>query len=665
MKTISAQDLYQIQFLSGVRMSPDGKKVIYAQHRVDKKSEKKYSNLWLVDTVEGNPAQFTWGDQVDVAPAWSPDGKSIAFLSNRRNANRPPQLFVISLTGGEAKPFQDVPAEIGAPVWSPDGKYLLCMVRKIDKEDLEREKDEEKKKLGVVYRHYDRLFYKLDGEGYLPHERWHLWKFDVKTGKGTQLTDHKVYDEQQPSWSPDGKNIVFLSNRTDDPDGNAYRVGVYTVSVNGGEIHEIPTTPGNKTYPRFSPDGKWVAYIGAECEKEEYLNESLFIVPVDGSAKPKNLTDKYDVHVSNWTINDIANPDPMGPLWSTDSKRITFPVSYHGSSILQSVDIEGNDLQTVVGEGGVVNSWKVDKQQKTLAYNYGTMSDPAQVIVQDLATGKRKTLTQVNKDIFSKVTLGKVEEVWYKGADKNDLQGWIMTPPDFDPKKKYPSILCIHGGPLLQYGFYFMHEFNFLAAKGYVVFFTNPRGGRGYGLAHTKANYANWGGVDYADLMAWTDYVEKLPYIDKNRMGVEGGSYGGYMTLWIVGHTQRFKAGVSQRCVSNFISEWGSSDVNYSFEQELNTGAPFDNLEKYWSMSPMKYIGNARTPTLIIHNENDMRCPIEQGEQAYVALKRIGVETEMVRFPDEFHGLSRNGRTDRRIARLNHILRWFDKYLKP
>jgi dipeptidyl aminopeptidase/acylaminoacyl peptidase len=665
MKTITAQDLYQIQFLSGVRISPDGKKVIYAQHRVDKKSEKKYSNLWLVDTVEGNPVQFTWGDQVDVAPAWSPDGKSIAFLSNRRNANRPPQLFVISLTGGEAKPLQDVPAEIAAPIWSPDGKYLLCMVRKIDKEDLEREKDEEKKKLGVVYRHYDRLFYKLDGEGYLPHERWHLWKFDVKTGKGTQLTDHKVYDEQQPAWSPDGKSIVFLSIRTDDPDGNPYKVGVYTVSVNGGEIHEIPTAPGNKSYPRFSPDGKWVAYIGAECEKEDYLNDSLFIVPTDGSAKPKNLTDKYDVHVSNWTINDINNPDPMGPIWSTDSRRIIFPVSYHGSSILQSVDIEGNDLQTVVGEGGVVNSWTVDKQQKTLAYNYGTLSDPAQLIVQDLATGKRKTLTQVNKDIFSKVTLGKVEEVWYKGADKNDLQGWIMTPPDFDPKKKYPSILCIHGGPLLQYGFYFMHEFNFLAAQGYVVFFTNPRGGRGYGFAHTKANYANWGGVDYADLMAWTDYVEKLPYIDKDRMGVEGGSYGGYMTLWIVGHTHRFKAAVAQRCVSNFISEWGSSDVNYSFEQELNTGAPFDNLEKYWSMSPMKYIGNTRTPTLIIHNENDMRCPIEQGEQAYVALKRIGVETEMVRFPDEFHGLSRNGRTDRRIARLNHILRWFDKYLKP
>ncbi len=665
MKTITAQDLYKLELVSGVRLSPDGGKVVYTLHRVEKKTEKKYSNLWLVDTQGGIPSQFTWGDQSDFAPEWSPDGKMIAFLSNRRNNARPPQLFVISPQGGEARPLQEVAGTIGSPKWSPDGRYLLCMVRKMDPEELEREKDESKKKLGVVFRHYDRLYYKLDGEGYLPHERWHLWKFDVKTGKGTQLTDHKIYDEQYPTWSPDGKTIAFLSIRTEDPDGDIYPVGVYTISANGGEVHEIPTPKGTKASPSFSPDGKWIAYYGVECEKEEYLNDSLFVVPVDGKAKPRNLTDAFDVHVSTWTINDLGTPEMMPPLWSPDSKRITFPVSYHGSTILQSVALAGGGLQTVVGEGGVASAWTVDKQHKNMAYLYANIYDPFQVMLQNLETGTRKALTQVNKEIFSKVSLGKVEEVWYKGAAQNDLQGWILTPPDFDAKKKYPSILYIHGGPLLQYGFNFMHEFNFLAAQGYVVHFTNPRGGRGYGQAHTKANFAAWGSADNADLMAWTDYVAKLPYIDSKNMGVAGGSYGGYMTLWIIGHTQRFKAAVSQRCVSNFISEWGSSDVNYSFEQEINAGAPFEDLDKYWNMSPMKHIGNARTPTLIIHNENDMRCPIEQGEQAYVALKRIGVETEMVRFPDEFHGLSRNGRTDRRIARLEHILRWFDKYLKP
>jgi dipeptidyl aminopeptidase/acylaminoacyl peptidase len=209
-----------------------------------------------------------------------------------------------------------------------------------------------------------------------------------------------------------------------------------------------------------------------------------------------------------------------------------------------------------------------------------------------------------------------------------------------------------------------MHEFYYLAAQGYVIHFCNPRGGRGYGEEHAKAIWGDWGGADYDDLMAWTDHIENLPYIDKKNMGVTGGSYGGYMTLWIIGHTDRFKAAVTQRCVSNLISMWGSSDFNWVFQQELEAGAPFEDLDKFWDMSPIKYMGNAKTPTLVIHSENDLRCPIEQGEQAYVALKRMGVDSEMVRFPDEFHGLSRAGRTDRRIVRLKHIRRWFDKYLK-
>lgn len=215
-----------------------------------------------------------------------------------------------------------------------------------------------------------------------------------------------------------------------------------------------------------------------------------------------------------------------------------------------------------------------------------------------------------------------------------------------------------------MYGNHFMNEFYYLASKGYVVYYTNPRGGRGYGEAHAKAIWGAWGTADYADVMAWTDHVEKLPYIDRDRMGVTGGSYGGYMTLWIIGHTARFKAAVAQRVVSNFVSMWGSSDFNWGFQHTFGNIPPYKDINAAWDCSPMKYIGNAKTPTLIIHSENDFRCPIEQGEQAFVALKQLGVDSEMVRFPEESHGLSRGGRTDRRIARLNHILRWFEKYLK-
>jgi len=281
-----------------------------------------------------------------------------------------------------------------------------------------------------------------------------------------------------------------------------------------------------------------------------------------------------------------------------------------------------------------------------------------------MKTGNSRKLTHFNENLLRARDLGEIEEVWFKGAADNDLQGWILKPPDFDESKKYPSILEIHGGPRVQYGNFFMHEFYYLAANGYVVYFCNPRGGQGYGEEHSKSIWNNWGTADYGDVMAWVDVVQKKPYIDSERMGVTGGSYGGYMTNWIIGHTDRFKAAVTQRCVSNLVSMYGSSDFNWVFQVEFGDEPPWENLENYWRQSPMKYIGNAKTPTLVIHSEQDLRCAIEQGEQIFVALKKLGIDTEMVRFPDEPHGLSRGGRTDRRIERLNHIRRWFDRYLK-
>jgi dipeptidyl aminopeptidase/acylaminoacyl peptidase len=432
----------------------------------------------------------------------------------------------------------------------------------------------------------------------------------------------------------------------------------------GGEINKVKAPVGEKYLPSFSPDGKWIAYLGTEGVGAWYKNLGLWIAPVDGSKEARNLTEKYDIHIDSSTINDVGSPEIMPPTWSKDSQRIIFNTVLHGSSKVSSIAIRGDDLRDELGEGGVVGSFTFDREHKQLAYFYGQINDPVQIMVRDMASGKQRQLTKINRKLLDEIDLGSVEEVWFKGPDNNNLQGWIIKPPGFDPAKKYPSIMEIHGGPLTQYGKFFMHEFYFLAAHGYVVYFSNPRGGRGYGEKHAKAIHGEWGKADYSDLMAWADYMEKQPYIDPQKMGVTGGSYGGYMTVWIIGHTQRFKAAVTQRCVSNFVSMWGSSDMNWTFEQELGNKPPFEDLQNYWNHSPIAYIGNSRTPTLVLHNEFDLRCPIEQGEQVFVALKKVGVETEMVRFPDEFHGLSRTGRTDRRIARLNHILRWFDKYLK-
>jgi dipeptidyl aminopeptidase/acylaminoacyl peptidase len=666
-RLITAEDLYKLRLISGARLSPDGKSVAYAVHRVDEKTEKKYANLWVVAADGSSPArQFTYGDQNDTHPRWSPDGQWIAFLSNRGDKEKPAQVHLIPFLGGEARPLTSLPGSIDTFAWSPDGKRLLLLARKTDAEVLEREKDEQKKKLGVVSRHYNRLFYKLDGFGYLPKERLHLWTVAVESGEARQLTDHPVYDEKYASWSPDGQWIAFISNRNADPDAYPDCEDLYLIPAEGGAIQKIETPAGPKQHTSFSPDGKRIAFYAREGEDLGYRNITVWVAPVDGSAPACNLTGASDYHASAWTINDMSEPETMPPTWSNDGSQIVFPSTHHGSSILLSVSANGESStpQTVIGEGGVVGSFSLDRNQARMAYFYGRMDDPGQICVRDLATGQERQLTQVNRDLLDGIDLGKVEEVWFKGPDGNDLQGWILTPPGFDPGKKYPSIMEIHGGPLTQYGKYFMHEFYYLAASGYVVYFSNPRGGRGYGEAHAGAIWGDWGNRDYGDLMAWADYAEKLPYIDPQRMGVTGGSYGGYMTVWIIGHSQRFKAAVTQRCVSNFVSMWGSSDFNWHFQKQLNDKAPFEDLQFVWDHSPIAYIGNAKTPTLVIHNEMDHRCPIEQGEQVFVALKRLGVDTEFVRFPEEFHGLSRSGRTDRRIARLNHIRRWFDQYIK-
>ncbi len=663
LKTIAAEDLYNFKVLSNPGISPDGNAVIFSVERVNRKTEKKFTNLWLVPVQGGKARQFTFGDQADKNPVWSPDGSRIAFLSNRQNKEKPAQIFLIPTNGGEARPLTNLQAEIGNFSWSPNGKKLLCLVRKIDKDVLEREKDPDRKSLSTPVRHYDRLFYKLDGYGYLPKERWHLWIVDAQTGKGTQICDHPVFDEQHPSWSPDGRLLVFISNRSPDPDSYPDRDDLYILPVSGGEPQKISAPVGNLSDPRFSPDGKWLAYYASEGEGLGWKNTGLWVVPVDGSKPPKNLTEPYDLHVSSWTINDIGTAATSGPIWAKDGQSLIFPVTRHGASILMRISVDGSAPQEIIAEKGVVHSHTIDQNQTRLAYLYGSLTDPGQIYVYDFVSGRQRRLTNFNEEILGKVDLGETEEVWIKGADGNDIQGWILKPPGFDPARKYPSILEIHGGPLTQYGFHFMHEFYYLAAQGFVVHYCNPRGGRGYGEAHAAAIHRNWGSKDYQDIMAWTDFVASLPYIDSARMGVTGGSYGGYMTVWIIGHTQRFSAAVTARCVSNFISMWGSSDFNWAFQQELSDKAPFEDLDYYWQRSPIAHIANAKTPTLVLHNEMDLRCPIEQGEQVYVALKRLGVDTEMVRFPEEFHGLSRGGRTDRRILRLNHIARWFKKYL--
>lgn len=660
-RRITVDDLYRLELVQDPQISPDGAHIVYAQQWVQKKDEKKFANLWVVASDGGEPRQYTSGDHRDSSPRWSPDGETIAFLSNREDEKQT-QIYLIPFRGGEARKLTDLKGNIGGFSWSPDGTRLLLQFRKKDAEALEREEDEQKKKLGIVARRITRADFRMDGEGYRPEERWHVWSVDVESGEATQLTSGE-YDEHGPRWSPDGKEIAFISNRSEQPDLTPELDDVFVMPAEGGEPRRLPTNEGGKMGLRYSPDGNLLSYVGRDGTGNWWRHNQLWVVSADGAGEARSLTDRETVHVSNSTIGDVADRPLTAPFWSPDGDGVYFQASEHGNTQLKFVSLEGQ-VRDVLADHGVFSNISLDADGRRLAFLYGTFEEPGQLWCSDAGGRDRQQLTELNRDWLDEIELGDVQSVWIKGVDGNDLQGWLLTPPGFDPARQYASVLEIHGGPWLQYGHIFMHEFYLLAAQDYVVHFCNPRGGHGYGETHSKAIQENWGDRDYADVMAWTDYVASLPYIDEERMGIAGGSYGGFMTLWTIGHTQRFAAAVAQRVVSNFVSFWGSSDVGLYFEEPWAGGcAPWEAIDIYWQQSPMKYIANVTTPTLIIHSEHDMRCNPEQGTQAFLALRRLGVDTELILFPDESHGLSRGGRTDRRVARLEHILRWFGKHL--
>lgn len=664
-RPLTAEDLYHLQLVSDPQISPDGRYVVFGLLRVDRKTEKKYANLWLV-LADGSapPRRFTVGNQTDTHPRWSPDGTAIAFLSNRQDEKQM-QLYVIPFQGGEARPVTEVLGSFAGFSWSPDGRHFVAQFRQKDQEAIEREKDEQKKKLGVVARHITSLTYKSDGVGYLPQEKWHVWTFDVETGEGVQLTEGDKH-ETEPCWSPDGQHILFVSNRHAVPDLNPDATELYQIPAAGGQMIQVETGHhGRKFSPAFSPDGRSIAYLGRTRPGDWAQNSCLYVVPAAGG-QARNLSVAHDLHLSLMTLTDTgSNTPPPPPTWSRDGRRIFVLATEQGNQPLLAFDTASGEYERLIDDPGLVGSFNLNTAQDKLAYLWGTQTMTGQVWLHDMAPRTSMALTHFNEDLFAQITWGHIEEVRFAGPDGHPLHGWVLQPPGFDPSQRYPVVLEIHGGPMTQYGRAFMHEFHFLAAHGYVVAFSNPRGSQGYGETHAMAIANGWGTVDYADVMAWADVVAGLPYVDANRMGVTGGSYGGYMTTLIIGKTHRFKTAVAQRVVSNFLSFYGSSDLNWMTEHLVGVdGQPWDDLAQYWQQSPISFIGNARTPTLIIHSENDFRCDREQGEQVFVALKKLGVDTEMLLFPEESHGLSRDGRTDRRVERLHHMVRWFDKYLR-
>jgi dipeptidyl aminopeptidase/acylaminoacyl peptidase len=668
-RRIAADDLYLIRQLFDCQLSPDGKQLAATLQQVKREENKNYSNIVLQATAGGPLRQFTRGEWSDHHPRYSPDGRYLAFLSSRSEKS---QLWLIPTDGGEAWQLTKLDGNVGDYAWSPDSKCIVFCYTPQDAEALEREKlgkQGRKNQDQPVVRQITRFRYRLDGMGFYAQGASELRIVEVASGKERVLvSDGK--DNGDPAFTPDGKWVLFASNKTKDPDVEFMRTDLWRVPADGkGAVEKVPTFDGPSFQPQVSPDGQWLAFRGSADAKLSWAEvyDDLWVMPLAGG-KPRQLGAELDRPMGSESLNDTWGvPVTPLPLWSGDSNAVYSTVTRDGSTEVWRFDIRTGRGTVVFEEPGVAIAFALDEAAGQFYCNFSDVLTPGDLCRRKLGGGPLKRLTDVNRELFGKRDLGQVREVWAKAKAGHRIQGWIFLPPDFDESKQYPGILYIHGGPHLNYCRAFFHEFQYLAAQGYVVFISNPRGGTGYGLGYKTAIARGWGTADYEDLMTFTDYVLKeCRFIDRKRIGVAGGSYGGYMTNWIIGHNRRFAAAVSDRCVSNFFSFFGSSDFGFIFHKGMGLGMqhPWQDREKFIEMSPISHLGNARTPTLVIHQENDLRCPIEQGEQVYVLLKTIGVDTELLRYPQESHGMSRGGRTDRRIHRLEAIRGWFDRYLK-
>jgi acylaminoacyl-peptidase len=653
-KKMDIQALYKIRYLREIALSPDGKKIAFTVEWMDKKKNRYHSNLFVVGE-DGKTHHYVRGKKDIKQPKWSPNGKLISFI--RTDIEKKKQdIWAIPADGGEAYAITNAKGFFGTYVWTPDSRYIVCEFT-IKKDDKERVPDEKKPPL---YYHVTDVWYKLDGRGMLPAEKPHIWRITAKSGTMKQLT-FGTNGDHNPAVSADGKQIVFVSNRQKDWLRKYLYIDIFTIDINGKKEGKIQTPAGPKDAPVFSPDGLYIAYVGRQDPESwaGWLNDYIWLVPVRGG-KAVNVTKSFDRSIPGYIIDDLGHYARTIPIFSADGRFLYQTVADKGSARLYGIDIKKKTVVTVQAEDEVIYAYDYDGRE-TFALAIATPTDPGDVYM--LKDKKLKRLTTINKDYFRTHRVLKPEEFWFKGDQGDQIQGWLLKPPNFNKKKKYPLIVQIHGGPFAGYGNSLFHEFQVLAQNGYVVFYCNPHGSVGYGERFAKALHNKWGIPDTKDILKAVRSLTRK-YIDKKRMAVMGGSYGGYMTNWIIGHTNMFTCAVTMRSVVNMLSFF-SSDFGFGFPHEFK-GYWWEkrNFQFYWNMSPLKYIKKMKTPLLIIHSEQDHRCPISQAEELFVALKLLKREVEMVRFPMEPHGLSRHGSPRRREKRLEFISRFVDKHLK-
>ncbi|MFN2744126.1 MULTISPECIES: S9 family peptidase [Bacillus] len=652
---ITEADLIKLASITDPQYSPDGRKIAYVQTSVNEEQDSYDAQIMVYDVEKRKTAQWTFGKGRNQHPRWSPDGSMLAFTSNR---DETAQVYIIHTAGGEAKKVTDIPYDITEPEWSPDGKSLLCSVKLTKDEsvtDKEKTKIDDHEPLEV-----DSLVYKADGQGFKRGKYTQLILVELETGDVQQVTDEER-EHFSHTFSPCGNRIAFSANVTGKADARVN--DVYLMTLSTGETKRLTGQNGVFSSLSFSPDGQYLAFLGNEQEFKNATFDKAWLYDMEKD-QVTCLTEMLDVHLQDAVVGDslVGGVLPK-PAWTKDGNGFYVIGTDQGSTGIYYISTEGL-AYPVRFEKEHLNGFSLHPDEAGFAAAIALPDWPSELYDVPLGEDKAERLTDANLAFIEEHIISEPEELQFETKDGLTVHGWLMKPAQYEEGKTYPLILEVHGGPHAMYANTYFHEFQVLAAKGNAVVYVNPRGSHGYGQEFVNQVRGDYGGGDYEDVMAAVDYaVAENDFIDRERLGITGGSYGGFMTNWAVGHTDRFKAAVTQRSISNWISFYGVSDIGYFFT-EWQLGADlFENPDMLWDRSPLKYAERVKTPLLILHGERDDRCPIEQAEQLFTALKKMDKEVKFVRFPNASHNLSRNGHPKQRIKRLQYIAEWFEDYL--
>lgn len=652
-RPMTFDDLMAVKRISDAQISPDGKRVAYVVNVINKEANRGKRSIWLVPTAGGEAREFITSDKNDDTPRWSSDGARIAFLSTREGA---PQIYVANADGSGARKVTNVPEGVSDFIWSPDGRTFAFVTDVYPEcKDFKCVEDKsaaaEKSKVKAVIA--DRLLFRHWTE-FKRGKRSHLFVVSSEGGEPRDLTpgDYDVPpfslgDPTAFAFSPDSKEICFARNIEKD-EAISTNNDLFIVSVDGGEPKRITANNlGSDTTPRYSPDGKYIAYRSQG--RNGYESDRFRLMLYDRKAgTSRELSTGFD----RW-VSDLA--------WSPDNQRLILTIEDRGRESIYFAPLSGDKFGTLVS-GGANAGVTISSDGKTLAFTRSNAAMPAEVFKANGDGSGAAQLTHTNDALLSQLDLKPAEDFEFTGALKAKVHGFIVKPPQFDASKKYPMVLLIHGGPqgawLDSWGYRWNPQM--WAARGYVVTLINPHGSTGYGQAFTEQISGDWGGAVYEDLMRGVDEVIKRGYVDANRMGAAGGSYGGYMVNWMLGHTDRFKAFVSHAGIFNTTSMYATEEL--WFQEWEFKGTPWDNPQLYAKWSPHLFAKNFKTPTLVVHGELDYRVPVGEGLQLFSTLQRRGVPSKLLYFPDEGHWVLKPQNSE---LWYKMVLDWFDQWLKP